>query len=83
MLDNTLIYWGAESGTDHNHSPRDIHYLLIGGRNLGFATGQFLQPTEIQSAHKLHTSVLHAFGRRDARGFGIEPECGALAGVLR
>jgi Protein of unknown function (DUF1552) len=83
MLDNTLIYWGAESGTDHNHSPRDMQYLLIGGRNLGFATGQFLQPPEIQSAHKLHTSVLHAFGRTEARGFGIEPECGPMPGVLR
>lgn len=32
MLDNTLIYWGAESGTDHNHSPHDMQYLLIGGK---------------------------------------------------
>ncbi|HKU44328.1 MAG TPA: DUF1552 domain-containing protein [Polyangiales bacterium] len=83
MLDNTLIYWGAESGTDHNHTPHDMQYLLIGGRNLGIATGQFLQPAAVQSAHKLHTSVLHAFGFTQASGFGIEPECGPLAGVLR
>jgi succinate-semialdehyde dehydrogenase len=43
MLDNTLIYWGVESGTDHNHSPRDMQYLLIGGKNMGFKTGQFLK----------------------------------------
>jgi hypothetical protein len=82
MLDNTLIYWGAESGTDHNHSPHDMQYLLIGGRNLGLATGQFLQPAAVRSAHELHTSVLHAFGL-EAAGFGIEPNCGPLAGVLR
>jgi hypothetical protein len=82
MLDNTLIYWGVESGTDHNHSPRDLQYLLIGGRNLGIATGQFLQPSATQSAHKLHTSVLHALGYTAAKGFGIEPDCGPLSGVL-
>ena len=42
MLDNTLIYWGVESGTDHNHSPRDLQYLLIGGKNMGFQSGQLL-----------------------------------------
>lgn len=82
MLDNTLIYWGVESGTDHNHSPRDLQYLLIGGRNLGIATGQFLQLAATQSAHKLHTSVLQAFGYTAAMGFGIEPNCGPLPGVL-
>lgn len=82
MLDNTLMYWGVESGTDHNHSPHDMQYLLIGGRNLGFATGQYLRPAEIQSAQKLHTSVLQAFGYA-TDGFGIEPNCGPLAGVLR
>jgi hypothetical protein len=83
MLDNTLIYWGAESGTDHNHSPRDMQYLLIGGKNLGLSTGRFLQLASKQSAHKLHTSVLHALGHRAATGIGIEPSCGPLSGVLR
>jgi hypothetical protein len=82
MLDNTLIYWGVESGTDHNHSPRDMQYLLIGGKNMGFQVGQFLQPSGTQSAHKLHTSVLHGFGYTAATGFGIEPDCGPLAGIV-
>ncbi|NLE88723.1 MAG: DUF1552 domain-containing protein [Myxococcales bacterium] len=81
MLDNTLIYWGVESGTNHNHSPRDMQYLLIGGERLGIQTGQFLEFPSTQSAHKLHTSVLHAFGYM-APGFGIEPSCGPLAGVV-
>jgi hypothetical protein len=82
MLDNTVIYWGVESGTDHNHNPHDQPYLIIGGKNLGLNVGQFLQLPATDSAHKLHTSVLHAFGYTDATGFGIEPTCGPLPGVL-
>jgi len=82
MLDNTLIYWGVESGTDHNHSPKDMQYLLIGGKNMGFQVGQYLQLPTTQSAHKLHTSVLHGFGYTEAAGFGIEPTCGPLDGIL-
>ncbi len=82
MLDNTLIYWGVETGTDHNHGPSDIPYLLIGGRNLGIQSGQLLTFPSPESAHKLHTSVLHAFGDTQAEGFGIEPQCGPLSGVL-
>jgi hypothetical protein len=81
MLDNTLIYWGVESGTNHSHDPRDMQYLLIGGKNMGFQSGQLLEFAETQSAHQLHTSVLHAFGYM-AEGFGIEPDCGPLSGVL-
>lgn len=82
MLDNTLIYWGVESGTDHNHNPRDMQYLLIGGKNMGFNVGQFLQLPAAESAHKLHTAVLHGLGYTAATGFGIEPDCGPLPGVL-
>ena len=82
MLDNTLIYWGVECGTDHNHGPSDMQYLLIGGRNLGFQSGQLLALPSATSAHRLHTSVLHAFGDVEATGFGIEESCGPLTGVL-
>lgn len=81
MLDNTLIYWGVESGTNHSHDPRDMQYLLIGGKNMGFQCGQYLEFGSPQSAHKLHTSVLHGFGLM-ASGFGIEPNCGPLAGIV-
>jgi hypothetical protein len=81
MLDNTLIYWGVESGTNHSHSPNDMQYLLIGGKNMGFQSGQYLEFSGAQSAHKLHTSVLHAFGYM-ASGFGIEPNSGPLSGVV-
>jgi hypothetical protein len=82
MLDNTLIYWGVESGTDHNHSPRDMQYLLIGGKNMGFKTGQFLKNANTESAHKLHTSVLRGLGYAAATGIGIEPLSGPLDGIL-
>ena len=76
-----MFPFGVESGTDHNHSPRDMQYLLIGGKNMGFQVGKYLE-AGTQSAHKLHTSVLHAFGYTQATGFGIEPDCGPLAGIL-
>ena len=81
MLDNTLMVWGVESGTNHNHSPRDMQYLLIGGRNLGIKTGQYLKLASTQSSNKLLTSIMNAFGYA-ATGIGIEPTVGPLAGVL-
>ena len=80
MLDNTLIYWGVESGTNHSHDPVDMQYLLIGGKNLGFQSGQYLE-FGTKSAHQLHTSVLNAFGH-PVSGFGIEPNCGPLSGIV-
>ena len=81
MLDNTLMVWGVESGTNHSHNPRDMQYLLIGGRNLGIKTGQFLKLPSTQSSNKLLTSIMNAFGYA-ATGIGIEPTVGPLAGVL-
>jgi hypothetical protein len=81
MLDNTLMVWGVESGTNHNHSPRDLQYLLIGGKNLGIKTGQYLKLASTQSSNKLLTSIMNAFGHA-ATGIGIEPTVGPLAGVL-
>ncbi|MFZ5893925.1 MAG: DUF1552 domain-containing protein [Myxococcota bacterium] len=81
MLDNTLMIWGVESGTNHNHSPRDMQYLIFGGKNLGVQLGQVLQLPSAQSANKLLTSVMQAFGYA-ATGLGIEANVGPLAGVL-
>jgi hypothetical protein len=81
MLDNTLMIWGVESGTNHNHSPKDMQYLILGGKNLGVQLGQVLQLASAQSANKLLTSVMQAFGYA-ATGLGIEPTVGPLPGVL-
>jgi hypothetical protein len=81
MLDNTLIYCGVESGTNHSHDPNDMQYLLVGGRNLGFQVGQALDVGR-QSAHRLHVAVLNAFGA-DLQSFGSADDgAGALAGVV-
>jgi hypothetical protein len=48
-----------------------MQYLLIGGRNLGIKTGQFLK-VGTQSSNKLLTSIMNAFGYA-ATGIGIEP----------
>lgn len=80
MLDNTLIYCGVESGTNHSHDPNDMQYLLIGGSNLGFHTGQYLEATGT-SAHRLHVAVLNAFGA-DVDTFGSADDgVGALTGI--
>jgi hypothetical protein len=81
MLDNTLIYCGVESGTNHSHNPNDMQYLLVGGRNLGFATGQVLDVGR-QSAHRLHVAVLNAFGAEVDTFGSADNGTGALAGVL-
>lgn len=60
----------VESGTDHNQSPRDLQYLLIGGKNMGSQSGRRLQLTCTQSTPKLYASVLHGFGYTAATGLG-------------
>jgi hypothetical protein len=79
MLDNTIMIWGVESGTNHNHSPKDMQYLVIGGKNLGVNVGNYLNNTTAQSSNKLLTSVMNALGH-PATGIGIEPNCGPLSG---
>jgi len=81
MLDNTLIYCGVESGTNHSHDPNDMQYLLIGGKNLGFQSGQVLDVGQT-SAHRLHVAVLNAFGA-DVQVFGSADDgTGPLSGVV-
>jgi hypothetical protein len=80
MLDNTLLYCGVESGTNHSHNPIDMQYLLVGGGNIGFNTGQFLDVGRA-SAHRLHVAVLNAFGA-DVDKFGSADDgTGPLAGI--
>ncbi len=55
MLDNTILLWGVESGTNHSHNPRDMQYLVIGGKNLGVNVGQYINNTTAQSSNKLLT----------------------------
>jgi hypothetical protein len=81
MLDNTLIMWGFEVGTDHNHDVYDFPYLLIGGRGFGINSGKFVRNTRSEDAQRMHTAVLHAFGV-EANGFGERPDAGPLPGVL-
>ncbi|WP_437987711.1 DUF1552 domain-containing protein [Sorangium sp. So ce117] len=81
MLDNTILLWGVESGTNHSHNPRDMQYLVIGGKNLGVNVGQYINNTTAQSSNKLLTSVMNALGHA-ATGIGIEPNCGPLPGFL-
>lgn len=84
MLDNTIILWGSEMGIAHSHSPINVPHLVIGGKNLGVDTGQFVDfgNNNRQDHAKLLTSIKHAFGIMD-RGMGNRPDSGPLSGFLR
>ena len=84
MLDNTIILWGSEMGIAHNHSPSNVPHLVIGGRNMGVDTGQYIDfgRGNQQDHAKLLTSIKHAFGIMD-NGMGNRPNSGPLSGILR
>lgn len=84
MLDNTIILWGSEMGIAHSHSPINVPHLVIGGRNMGVDTGQYIDfgDNNRQDHAKLLTSIKHAFGIMD-RGMGNRPDSGPLSGFLR
>ena len=83
MLDNTIILWGSEMGIAHSHSPINVPHLVIGGRNMGVDTGQYIDfgSNNRQDHAKLLTSIKHAFGIMD-RGMGNRPDAGPLSGFL-
>ncbi|BCD95962.1 DUF1552 domain-containing protein [Marinagarivorans cellulosilyticus] len=84
MLDNTIILWGSEMGIAHSHSPDNVPHLVIGGRNMGVDSGQYIDfgRGNRQDHAKLLTSIKHAFGIMD-NGMGNRPNSGPLAGILR
>lgn len=84
MLDNTIILWGSEMGIAHSHNPYNVPHLVIGGRNMGVDTGQYIDfgRNNRQDHAKLLTSIKHAFGIMD-RGMGNRPDSGPLSGFLR
>jgi hypothetical protein len=81
MLDNTIIVWGVESGINHNHTPRNMPYLVMGGRGMGLKTGQFLQFAASEPCTKLLTGVCNGLGV-PIKGIGTEPASGPLAGMF-
>lgn len=42
-LGNTIILRGCEMDIAHSHSPRDVSYTVIAGRNMGINTGRYLR----------------------------------------
>lgn len=81
MLDHTLIVWSVETGINHSHSPKDVPYLLIGGRALGIDTGQFLTFPATRPHPELLTAICNAYGL-PIKGIGNLPTCGPMPGVL-
>jgi hypothetical protein len=81
VLDNTLIVWANEFGRG-DHSLDNIPIVLIGGARGALASGGRLVDVGRQTFQRVGCTILRAMGL-PAEGFGDEPACGPLQGVLR
>jgi hypothetical protein len=70
-LDNTLIVWASEFGPDEakKHRVDDLGFLLIGGKNLGFASGKYFDLSSQKKANSvLLTTIAQAYGVTETVG---------------
>ena len=79
-LDNTLIVWGNEQATGP-HTLDDIPIVLIGKAGGRLKRTGYLLQSGPQDYHRLGTSLLNIMGV-PAEGFGEEPACGPIQGLL-
>jgi hypothetical protein len=89
MLDNTIILWVNNMGTG-NHSWRHNVWVTAGGKNMGFATGQYLPQGEWATKGLLGscvpqnavlTSVASALTGSNMTSFGDAQFGGGIAGL--
>jgi hypothetical protein len=86
MLDNTVVFMVAEMG--YNHEVNGLPEVLIGGKNLGIKTGQYIRTGEAQSGkgmpiNRLLVSLLKAMGV-PGDSWGIQdPGKGPVPGLFR
>ena len=78
VLDNTLIVWASELGRG-DHDLKNVPLVLLGGAG-GLRGGRFLDSAP-QTFQRVGCTVLRAMGE-PVSGFGDEPTCGPLDGVL-
>lgn len=77
VLDNTLIVWASEFGPDEgkDHLVDDLGYLLIGGKNLGFASGKYFDFSAQKRANSILLSTI-------AQKFGVTETVGREGGTV-
>jgi Protein of unknown function (DUF1552) len=79
VLDNTLIVWANEQATGQ-HSQDDIPVVLVGGAAGQLAGGRLIDRGP-QTYHRLGCSLMGLMGA-PREGFGEEPACGPVDGLL-
>ena len=79
VLDNTLIVWTSELGRG-DHDLNNVPVVLLGGASGAVRRGSFIDGAP-QTFHRVGCTVLRAMGE-PVSGFGDEPSCGPLEGVL-
>ena len=80
VLDNTLLVWGNEMATGP-HGMNDIPVVLVGRAAGRLKQTGVLVDAGVQDYHRLGTTLLNVMGV-PAQGFGEEPACGPIVGLL-
>ncbi len=72
LLDNTLIVVSSEFGPigrgTRDHDSSDMGYLLIGGRNIGFASGKYFDIPQVRDNSVLLNTIAKAYGVSETIG---------------
>ena len=71
LLDNTVVVWVNELGKGNSHTRSDIPFILAGGCQGYFNTGQTLDMGGAPHGQLL-VSLCHAMGYTDVNTFGVE-----------
>lgn len=79
VLDNTLIVWTSELGRG-DHDLENIPLVMLGGAGGAMRGGRFVD-RGVQPFQRVGCTILKAMGE-EASGFGDQPACGPLDGVL-
>jgi hypothetical protein len=77
VLDNTLIVWASEFGSNEakDHGVGDLGFLLVGGKNLGFATGKY---TDLGGNKRANSVLLSTI----AQAYGVTEQVGREGGTI-
>jgi hypothetical protein len=78
-LDNALVVWGNEIATGP-HGINGLPIVLVGGAAGKLKRTGYVVNANGQAHHKLGCSLHNIMGN-PAKGFGAQPDCGALTGL--
>lgn len=84
LLDNTLVVWGSELGTYHDHMSWPLPFILAGFSSGGLKTGQYIDfKTSFVQHNRLLVSIIQAMGVHNVNTFGaMDTGSGPLPGLF-